>query len=80
MRWMRVEKQTPKALEPLLLCVDNKIEVGFYHEQKYWPQSELDFVEPTHWCYLEDVPLPIKDCQSSCELCKNRHAAYHLAK
>ncbi len=80
MKWIRVEKLKPRDVEYLLLCINNKIEFGFYHKGNYWTESETDFVEPSHWCYLEDVPLPIKDCQNSCELCKNRHEAYHKTK
>ena len=80
MKWMRVEKMSPREHEPILLCINNRIDLGFFHKKKYWTEGEVDFVMPTHWCYIEDVPLPIKDCQNSCELCKNRHEAYHIPK
>lgn len=82
MRWTSVDKEKPKSMVPIFLCVNNKLEDGYYVAGIYYSITKGygENVEPTHWAYWDDIPMPEKDCTASCELCKNRHNAYHIPK
>jgi hypothetical protein len=82
MKWRCVEKENPKTMVPTLLCVNNKIADGYYHDEMYWSimNGYAERVKPSHWIYWDDIPMPEKGCSVPCELCKNRHSAYHIPK
>jgi hypothetical protein len=81
-KWTSVAKETPKPMVPIFLCVNNKLADGYYVNEVYYSimNGHGENVKPSHWAYWEDVPMPEKDCGVACELCKNRHAAYHIPK
>jgi len=82
MKWTSVQKGNPELSGRVLLVVNNTIILGYY--VRSYPLGYLDEninkVEPEYWGYLDDIPMPEKDCTEPCELCKNRHAAYHIPK